>query len=417
MILYRLFIHLYQLAIRMAAPFHPKARQWTDGRRNWRSRLRQGLQAVHAARRPLLWMHCASLGEFEQGRPLLEAIKQRQPETAIFLTFFSPSGYALRKDYPLADHVAYLPADTPRNARDLVDIVRPDQVLFVKYEFWYYTLQCLQRRGIPLYLVSALFRPGQVFDRYWGAPFRRLLRGFTHIFVQTEASGAQLERWGVPDYTVAGDTRVDRVDALAQQGQAFPVVERFAGQAPVLVAGSTWPPDEALLAALLNDALPPDWKVVIAPHQIAENKLAQLEARLLLPTIRYSRAVEGVPPGTRVLIIDNIGMLSSLYQYGRLAYIGGGFGVAIHNTLEPIAFGLPVLFGPRYTKFEEAVQLVACGGAFPVETPEALRRRFEALLEEPAWRAASAEARSYIDRNRGATDRILQVTLPIEALR
>lgn len=412
MILYRLFILFYQLAIRLAAPFNAKARQWVAGRRDWRTRLRQGLQAVRPGDRPLLWMHCASLGEFEQGRPVLEAVRRQQPETAILLTFFSPSGYEVRKNYPLADHVAYLPADTPRNARDLLAIVRPDLVIFVKYEFWYYTLRRIQEEDIPLFLISALFRPGQIFDRPGGAPFRRLLQGFRHIFVQNEASGVQLERLGVRDYTIAGDTRVDRVYDLAQQVQAFPLVARFAGQSPVLVAGSTWPPDEDLLAGLLNGPFPANWKVIIAPHQIAENKLQRIEQLLSLPTLRYSRAAESRPEEARVLIIDNIGMLASLYQYGRLAYIGGGFGVAIHNTLEPVTFGLPVFFGPRHTKFEEAVQLVRRGGAFPVETTEELIAYFETLQNEAAWRAASAEARRYIEQNRGATETIVRAILP-----
>jgi len=413
MVLYQLFIQLYQLAIRLAAPFNAKAGQWVAGRRDWRGRLQEGLRAVKSEGRPLLWIHCASLGEFEQGRPLIEAIKKQQPGTAILLTFFSPSGYEVRKDYALADYVSYLPADTPGNARDLIDIACPDAVVFVKYEFWYYTLREIQRQGIPLLLISALFRPGQVFDRFWGGPFRNLLRGFTQIFVQNEASGAHLEHLGVRNYTIAGDTRVDRVYDLAQQVPAFPLVEHFVGDAPLLIGGSTWPPDEDLLAHLLNGPFPAGWKAIIAPHQIAESKLTHIEEALTLPSLRYSRATPDNAGGARVLLIDNIGMLSSLYQYGRLAYIGGGFGVAIHNTLEPITFGLPVLFGPRHTKFEEAVQLVERGGAFPVESAAELLERFEAMLDEATWRAASSEARRYIDDNRGATQLILRTLLPM----
>ena len=404
---YDLFILFSQFAIKLAAPFYPKARLWTRGRKGWVKKLEAGLAGLKKQKRPVVWIHCASLGEFEQGRPLIEAIKAAHPRYGILLTFFSPSGFEIRKDYPLADHVAYLPADTRRNAGRFLDSVQPCLVIFVKYEFWFHHLHQVQKRNIPLFLVSALFRPGQLFFRPWGGPFRRLLTGFTHIFVQNAPASALLRELGLENHSLAGDTRVDRVFHLAHKAKRFPLVEEFSAGHLILIAGSTWPPDEALLAPLINGQLPENWKVIIAPHLIRENSLKNLEARISLPNIRFSKAGLLDAASCRVLIIDNIGMLSSLYQYGRLAYIGGGFGVAIHNVLEPVAFGLPALFGPRYRKFEEAVQLVRRGGAFPVETAAELSFMFHRLEDEATYEEASREARKYIEENKGATEKIM----------
>jgi 3-deoxy-D-manno-octulosonic-acid transferase len=405
LILYNLFVRSYTLAIRLAAPFNTKARQWIEGRKNWEKKLEEALRPLRS--RSLVWIHCASLGEFEQGRPVIEGLRERRPEAAILLTFFSPSGYEIRKNYELADHVAYLPADTPGNARRFVQLVNPALVIFVKYEFWYHHLRGVQQRQTPLLLISAIFHPGQLFFYPGGAPFRRLLQGFDHIFAQNEPSAAMLRQLKITNFTIAGDTRIDRVCQIAEQGRSFPGVDTFSCDHYCLIAGSTWPADEDRLRVLLNEHLPPGWKCILAPHEVDEPHLQRIETQLQLSSVRYSQ-LQGVDHSKyRVLLIDNIGMLSSLYRYGRLAYIGGGFGTGIHNMLEPLAFGLPVLFGPNYKKFEEARQLVARGGAFPVKTASDILRIFRELQEPSRYRQASREAQQYLENNRGATQQIL----------
>lgn len=402
--IYNLVIGIYGLAIRLAAPFSAKARQWTTGRKDWPARLRVARQTTGEG--PLIWIHCASLGEFEQGRPLIEWLKEHHPNYKILLTFFSPSGYEIRKNYDRADVVFYLPLDTPRNARRFLEIVQPQLVIFVKYEFWMHYLRGLQQKEIPHILISAIFRADHWFFKSYGAPFRRFLAGFDQLFVQDEASRQRLETVGLSRVTVAGDTRIDRVLAIAGQNRRFPLIDAFVGESPVLVVGSSWSPDEALLVPFFNEQLPAGWKVIIAPHEIKEEKIKALEGALQLPSVRFSRGNPEDMAGKRVLIIDNIGMLSALYGYGRLAYIGGGFGAGIHNTLEPIAFGLPVFFGPKYHKFTEAVSLVRTGGAFAVETTGEFQRLFAELQNEEQYDRAAQAARGYVEQNQGATQRI-----------
>ncbi|WP_425422107.1 3-deoxy-D-manno-octulosonic acid transferase [Phaeodactylibacter xiamenensis] len=405
---YTLGIHLYGLALRVAAWFHPKARKWVKGRQNWVEQHRE-LSAALPENRPLFWFHCASLGEFEQGRPLIEKLKARNRPPLILLTFYSPSGYEIRQKYPQADVVAYLPLDTPAQARAFVAIWQPQLAIFVKYEFWFNVLRQLQKQHVPTLLISGLFRPGQLFFKPYGKPFRRALEGFSHLFVQNEASGQVLSGAGIHQYTVAGDTRIDRVQSIAQQAPEIPAAATFCQSAPVLIAGSSWPEDEACLLPFLNTEFPTDWKAIIAPHEISESNLRNIEQQLSLPCIRYSKA-ENNPEqlaAARVLLIDNIGMLSALYQYGRIAYIGGGFKTGLHNTLEPIAFGLPVLFGPYYHKFEEARYLVREGGGFVITQKDDLFRTFQQLQHPEAYTAAAAKALSYIKQNQGATQKVL----------
>nr|HQU60794.1 glycosyltransferase N-terminal domain-containing protein [Saprospiraceae bacterium] len=312
-------------------------------------------------------------------------------------------GYEVRKNYSSADYVVYLPLDTPANARDFMAIWQPALAVFVKYEFWYFHLKALQQRGIPVFLVSALFRPGQLFFKPYGGPFRQLPGWFHHIFVQNESSGALLRAQGLRNFSVAGDTRIDRVLQIAVNAPAFPVIAAFKGDAPLLVAGSTWPEDEALLVPFLNDHLPKGWKAIIAPHQISDSHIQGLAKRLQGRVVRYSEATTSNLPEARILLIDNVGMLSALYQYGRLAYIGGGFGAGIHNTLEPIAFGLPVFFGPKYDKFEEARYLVQSGGGFSIRNLQELKAAFDQLIPETPYLAASEKARQYVLENQGAS--------------
>lgn len=400
-LLYTLALRLYGLFLRLAALFNPKAAQWVAGRRRWRAQHRSLLESKPRGDTALLWFHCASLGEFEQGRPVIELLKTEQPELKILLTFFSPSGYEVRKNYAAADYVTYLPLDTAANAKDFVALWQPAAAVFVKYEFWYHHLRALRTAGIPIVLVSALFRRDQLFFRWHGSFFRRIPGWYAHIFVQNEPSARLLGEAGFKNFTVAGDTRVDRVRQIAETAPSFPLVERFAGQAPVLVIGSSWPEDEACLLPFLNTQLPPEWKAIIAPHQVDEGHIQQIVKKLALPYWRYSEGEKEKP--ARVLVIDNVGMLSALYQYGRTAYIGGAFGTGLHNTLEPIAFGLPVLFGPRYHKFEEARYLVRSGGGFSINGREELQERFRELCREETWLDASQKARDYVLQNSGAS--------------
>lgn len=404
--LYSLALQLYGLLLRLVAPFVPKARQWVDGRQDWQARLQQQLGPDPA---PRIWVHCASLGEFEQGRPLLEALRQQYPQHKLVLTFFSPSGYEVRKDWPGADYILYLPLDTAGNARAFVRLVRPELAIFVKYEFWYHYLAELRRQQVPTICVSAIFRPEQVFFKPWGGFFRRVLRQLTHIFTQDEASAELLRGIGITQTTVAGDTRFDTVVATAAApARELPIVAAFvADAAPVLVAGSVWPPDVDVLTPALR-RWADELRVIVAPHEINEAHLAQVEAALPGRVVRYSQADAATVARARVLLIDNIGLLRELYRAGDLGYIGGAFGKGLHNTLEAAAFGLPLLFGPRYQKFREARDLIAQGTAVVVTTAEEAEAALQPLLTDPARRAElGRRAHAYVQREAGATGRIL----------
>ena len=406
-LLYRLGAGAYFTGVRIAAPFHRKARLMTEGRQGILPAVRQARQKGER----YIWMHVSSLGEFEQGRPLIEAIKAAHPEYKICLTFFSPSGYEIRKDYPLADLVTYLPFDTSRDLRQFVDLLSPELVIFVKYEFWLNALFLLREKGIPTYLISAKFRPGQPFFKPWGGLFRSALRTFAHIFVQDSDSLLLLQKIGIDRVTVAGDTRADRVLRISETPRDLPIVRAFRHEAEasgrlVLVAGSSWERDEAHYLPLLKKHTD-QVRAIIAPHEVGEERITSLLRSLSpLRTHRYSR---GMPPvGTEVLVVDTIGLLSSVYAHGDLAYIGGGFGAGIHNILEPAAYGLPVLFGPRYGKFAEARALVAQGGAFSYETDEELARLLQKLARDDAFRSeASRITLDYLRQSAGATSVIL----------
>ena len=405
--LYEIAIRLLGSGMRLAALFHPKAAKWVEGRRNWRARYRE----VFDKKGRLLWVHAASLGEFEQGRPVIEEFRQQFPGWQIVLRFFSPSGYEIRKDYPHADFICYLPLDTRRNAQDFLDLIRPDAAVFVKYEFWSNYLRALQKRRTPVVLISALFRPGQPFFRWYGGFWRQMLRCFSHIFVQNNQSARLLQEIGLQaKVTVAGDTRVDRVLRIAASAPENPVLARFAASpAPVLIAGSTWPADEAALSSVLFLPDFQHYKIVWAPHEPTAEQVERLEKRLSPElVVRYSQAAEKAVESARHLIIDNIGLLNTLYRYGRIAYIGGGFGRGIHNTLEPAAWGLPVIFGPKYGKFEEARQLVARGGAFSVGDPESLAGVLQRLGKPAAWQKASETVGAYMAESKGATRSVLE---------
>ena len=389
------------------APFNPKAAAWVAGRAGLLARIEQALAADAA---PRLWVHCASLGEFEQGRPLIEGLRKQYPSHKIVLTFFSPSGYEVRKNWPGADYVFYLPLDTADNARRFVALVQPRLAIFVKYEFWYYLLRELQQQGIPAVVVAAIFRPSQIFFKPWGGFFREILAQLSHIFTQNDASAELLRGLGLARVSVAGDTRFDTVAATAlAPARPLPLAEAFvADGAPVLVAGSTWPEDLPALAPLLRKHARA-MRFIVAPHEVSESHLQEIEAALPGLTVRYSQASPATVVEARLLLIDNVGMLSQLYRFGRFAYIGGAFGAGLHNTLEAAAFGLPVFFGPRHERFQEAVELVQLGCAFSVQSPQQLEAAFDRLYyNEEARLKVQDTSLDYVHSHAGATGRILK---------
>ena len=408
--LYNIGLGLYGLLLRLLAPFVPKAAAWVAGRRGLLDHIRQQLAADLA---PRVWFHCASLGEFEQGRPLLEAYRQAHPGTKLVLTFFSPSGYEIRKGWPGADYIFYLPLDTRANARAFLDAVQPRLVVFVKYEFWYHFLTEAHRRNIPAVVVSAIFRPDQVFFQPWGGFFRKILARFAHIFTQNEASAALLRQHGLRQVSVAGDTRFDTVVATAAAApRGLPVVDAFvADGAPVLVVGSSWPEDLPALAPLLRRHQH-ELRVLVAPHEITENNLRLVEAALPGQVLRYSQATAANAAQARVLLFDNVGLLSQLYRFGSYAYIGGAFDKGLHNTLEAAAFGLPLFFGPTYGKFQEAVELVGLKCAFPVRNAAELEATFSYLWHHEDARLRLQDAMlDYVHGQAGAT-RLIMAALP-----
>ncbi|WP_317042451.1 3-deoxy-D-manno-octulosonic acid transferase [Mucilaginibacter sp. OK098] len=353
-----------------------------------------------------IWFHFASLGEFEQGRPVLEQFKILYPNNKIVVTFFSPSGYEIRKNTLLADAVYYLPLDTAQNARDFIDSIQPKMAIFTKYEYWYHFFNEMHRQNVPVYVISGIFRPKQVFFKWYGGLHREMLSFVRWFFVQDERSEVLLQQLGINNVTISGDTRFDRVWANALQPQAIPAVEEFKNGHKVFIAGSTWPPDEKLIATLVSQY--PTWKFIIAPHEISEEKIERLIA--LLPegsTARYSQ-ISNLTSQISNLIIDNIGMLSSLYQYGDIAYIGGGFGVGIHNTLEAAAFGLPVIFGPEYSKFKEAHDLVTLQAGFSIADEGGLKTITNNLVNDQIfYNKASETVTTYIKEHTGATAAIM----------
>ena len=402
--LYNLSISLFTAAIHVAAIFSPKAKKWVNGRKAWREKLSQSLQQTDMAQ--TLWMHVASLGEFEQGRPLIEQFRAAYPDWRIVLSFYSPSGYEIRKDYALADVVTYLPADSPGNVRDFLELVQPTVAIFVKYDLWANYLFQLKKRDTPTLLISALFRPSQAFFKWYGGIWREMLDCFSHIFVQNEASAILLQQLGIKQISIAGDTRVDRVLRIAAEVKPNPIVAAFSGTAPVFVAGSTWEVDENIIKAVLQRTEFEHFNLIIAPHEPSQRNVARICAQFD-QAIPYSRFETGNATDFRVLVIDNIGMLNTLYRYGRIAYIGGGFGKGIHNTLEPAAFGLPIVFGPKYEKFEEARQFVARGGAFVVQDTAALQIVIQKLQVPDFHEKASKALLGYLADNKGATDLVM----------
>lgn len=402
-LIYNILLGLYRGGISVASLFNKKAGLWVEGRKNYFAALQKRMYKNTA---PVLWFHCASLGEFEQARPLIERIREEYPGYNLFVTFFSPSGYEIRKNYDKADYVFYLPLDTSFNARKFVRVVNPKMAFFVKYEFWHHYLNELHHKKIPVISFSAIFRENQMFFKPYGGFFRGILKKFDRIFVQDEHSVNLLRSIGVTQVEQAGDTRFDRVRAIVDKRKSIPLAEAFKSGKKVLVAGSVWEKDMTVLLPLIN--LPLDVKIIIAPHEIHESSIRTMMQSIRRKVVRYSMANETDIHSYNVLIVDNIGMLSSLYQYGEFAYVGGAFGKGLHNILEAATFGLPVFFGPNYGKFKEAEDLVALGAAIPVKDETEMTSRFNQLFIDDAERKTlGAKARTYVESNTGATDKIL----------
>ncbi|GHT67857.1 3-deoxy-D-manno-octulosonic acid transferase [Bacteroidia bacterium] len=408
LLLYNIFIFVYAGLIHIAAPFNHKARLFVSGRKGQWQCLQQQLQ-THRKDNPIVHFHCASVGEFEQGRPIIEEIKRRNKDVQILLTFFSSSGFQACKNYAGADYIFYLPLDFAWNARRFVRTVKPAVSVFIKYEYWHNHIHCLQKSGAKCYLVSAIFRPKQVFFLpLVGNFFRKILRNFTIIFVQNQRSLELLQPFGFKQIAVSGDTRFDRVVAIASQPKSLPVLEKFAQGQEVLVAGSTWEQDEALLAQIANND--EHLRIVFVPHELHEHRIKKLMQQLQKPAVRYSQLVENPQLSAsdyHYIVVDCIGILSSAYKIARYAYIGGGFGVGIHNTLEAAVYGIPLFFGENYHKFKEAQDLIALGGAFCVKNFVSLQIYLDSFRQNPTQLTQSGEAcKNYVQQNVGATQQV-----------
>ena len=394
--LYNIGIQLYGFIIYLLSPFSTKASLFIEGRKNIFKKIAHTVDPSQKH----IWFHFASLGEFEQGRTVLEKIKVLYPQKRIVITFFSPSGYEIRKNYPLADGVFYLPLDTAENAEKLIAALNPEIAIFTKYEYWYHYFKALKKNGTPLFIISGIFRASQVYFKWYGSFNRKILSFVDHFFLQNEESRALLSSIQLENTSLSGDTRFDRVAENAASPKTFDLVEEFCGTAPVLVAGSTWPDDEKILSVLISAC--PDWKFIVAPHEVDEDHVNSLR-KLLVASIKYSDLQE-TKQKSQVLIIDNIGLLSSLYQYGSIAYIGGGFGAGIHNTLEAAAFGIPVIFGPKYEKFQEAKDLISLEAAVSVRNEDELLEAFKSLLTN---KQSGSAAKNYVISKTGSTDQII----------
>ncbi|MDE6042671.1 MAG: 3-deoxy-D-manno-octulosonic acid transferase [Muribaculaceae bacterium] len=403
-LLYNLGISLYAAAARVATSFNKKAKLMVEGQRLALPTLaRAGLD-----NHKVLWLHAASLGEFEQGRPLLEMVRAMNPDIKIVLSFFSPSGYEVRKNYQGADAVVYLPFDKPAKMREFIDAVKPDIAIFVKYEFWGNCITTLKKRGVPVYLISAIFRPGQVFFKPWGGQFRKILKAYTHIFVQDMRSAELLKSIGIERVTAAGDTRFDRVKDIMNAHKDLSDIRAFTASAPfTLVVGSSWPQDEDVYIPWLHAH--PEVKAICAPHEFDNSRLETLLKKFGDGAWLYSRYLseKPQPDSVRYLIIDSFGLLSSLYAYGDAAYVGGGFGSGIHNINEAAVYGIPVVFGPRHSKFKEATDLIGLGGGFSINNAhDCAQVLSEMLANNQARELAGNISAEYIRNSIGATERI-----------
>lgn len=405
--IYNLSVRLYALGIAVASAVNNKAKLWIEGRQ-------QPLPPFSKQEgEKVIWFHCASLGEFEQARPLLEKIKQQYPDCKIALTFFSPSGYEVRKSYTLADTVAYLPLDTPENAKRFINYLQPDLALFVKYEFWYHHLAELSTRQIPIVLFSSIFRPGQVFFKWYGALHRKMLSFYSRIFVQNDESAELLQTINIAA-TIANDTRFDRVKEIADNRKQYPFVEAFKDNGKMLIAGSTWQRDEELILQCIANNVLPGYKYIIAPHDIKPERIEQLLGLLKGRGVKFSDLNTEAAAQADVLIIDNIGRLAALYSYADVVYMGGGFNASVHNVLEPAVYGVPLLFGPNHTKSAEAIELAKQKGAFVIKDYASLRQMLNLLTTNNQVHTRAADVtRLYVSKRTGGTEVIFNNIAPL----
>ena len=417
--LYNFAIYFYLLGVAIASLFNEKVRKMWRGERAAFDVLKQKVDPEAK----YVWFHAASLGEFEQGRPIMERLRSEHPEYKILLTFFSPSGYEVRKNYEGADIICYLPLDTPINAIRFLRLVRPVMAFFIKYEFWYNYLHILKYRKVPTYSVSSIFRPEQVFFKWYAKKYARVLRCITHFFVQNEQSRELLEKIGITEVTISGDTRFDRVLQIKEQSKRLPLVEAFKNKKQtveeaykqeykVFVAGSSWPPDEDIFIRFFNEH--PEWKLIIAPHVIGDDHMQQIMSKLNRKTVRYTEATPETAAEAQCMIIDCFGLLSSIYHYGEVAYVGGGFGVGIHNVLEAAVWNVPVFFGPNNTRFQEAQQLLASGGAVEITDYNSFDSAMTRFMNDEKWlKECGSKAGEYVKSKAGATDIVLKESLHI----
>lgn len=404
-VIYNLILLFARTGYALAALFNTKAHAFTSGRKDIFKRLANTLDSNTA---PLIWVHCASLGEFEQGRPVIEKLKFEFPQYKILLTFFSPSGFEIRKNYDQADYIFYLPWDTKRNASRFIEIVKPALAIFIKYEFWYHYSTQLKKRNIPLLSVSSIFRENQLFFKRYGGFYRKILFNFTYFFVQNDESGRLLKSIKIPNFVQAGDTRFDRVNEMVKRSNDLPAVTKFKGNEKIMVIGSCWPEDLEVLVPFINEHYY-HIKFIIAPHEISESFISNLEESLDAETVRYSTIETAKAGKAQVLIIDNIGMLGRLYKYGEFAYIGGAFGKGLHNILEAACYGIPIFFGNvNYQKFQEAIDLINRGGAFEVADYPDFKNKYEAVTLPQTFLLACEVTRQYVEENLGATEKVMQ---------
>uniref|UniRef100_A0AB33JJC9 3-deoxy-D-manno-octulosonic acid transferase n=1 Tax=Prevotella sp. GTC17262 TaxID=3236797 RepID=A0AB33JJC9_9BACT len=399
--MYQVIIYLYLVGVAIASLFNKKVKKMWKGERQAIALLRERVDPTAK----YVWFHAASLGEFEQGRPLMERMREEHPEYKILLTFFSPSGYEVRKDYEGADIVCYLPLDTIRNARRFLRTVRPVMAFFIKYEFWYNYLHILKHRGVPAYSVSSIFHEDQVFFKWYGRGYANVLKCFKRFFVQNDESKALLAQIGITDVDVVGDTRFDRVLQIKEASKRLPLVEAFKQDRPVFVAGSSWPPDEEIFIPYFNEHK--EWKLIIAPHVIGEDHLKQILSRLNLKAVRYTQATPEEAAAAECLIIDCFGLLSSIYHYGEVSYVGGGFGVGIHNVLEAAVWNIPVIFGPNNKHFQEAQGLLAARGGFEISNAADFNSLMSQLAQTDFLQKSGDAAGLFVAGFTGATGKVL----------
>lgn len=400
--MYEIAISIYTLGVAITSLFSKKVKKMWKGERAAFDVLKEKVDSNSR----YVWFHAASLGEFEQGRPIMERLRKQHPELKILLTFFSPSGYEVRKNYDGADIICYLPLDTYFNARRFLNLVHPEVAFFIKYEFWWNYLHILKRRGVPVYSVSSIFRPNQVFFRWYGRTYSNVLKCFTRFFVQNDISRQLLAKLGVTDVEITGDTRFDRVLQIKQQAKQLPIVEAFKNGKKVFIAGSSWQPDEDIFIPYFNEHT--DWQLIIAPHVIGDDHVKQILSKLKRKTVRYTEATEENVKDVGCLIIDCFGLLSSIYGYGDVAYVGGGFGVGIHNVLEAAVWNVPVIFGPNNQRFQEAQDLLKSGGGKQIDNYDGFETIMNGYIADDSLRESDGnKAGNYVSSHAGATDKIL----------